>query len=67
MNNRDDRDLVVADDARTHTRECVSHGWWLLDWDAECVDLGVPPGGREAAHAERSGLLVLAGGGHDGR
>lgn len=62
-----DRDLTLADDGQKHTRECVTMGWWLLDWEADCVDLGVPPGGQQAVEAERAGLLAMAGGGHDGR
>lgn len=62
-----DRDLTLAVDGQHHTRQCVTMGWWLLDWEADCVNVGVPPGGEEAAEAERAGLLTLAGGGHDGR
>lgn len=54
MSNVLDRDLVLADDGRQHTPECVTQGWWLLDWDADCVTEGVPPGGPVAAQAERA-------------
>lgn len=57
-----DRDLTLADDGQKHTKECVAMGWWLLDWEAACADLGVPPGGQDAAEAERASLLVSAGG-----
>lgn len=48
------RNLVPADDGQLHTEECVAYGWWLLDWEADCRFLGVPPGGQRAAHAERA-------------
>lgn len=56
-----DRDLMLACDGQKHTRQCVEMGWWLLDWEADCVTLGVPPGGTEAAEAERAGLLTSGG------
>lgn len=53
--------LVPAEDGRLHTEACVEQGWWRLDWDAECRYVGVPPGGQQAAVAERvlfAGALV---------
>lgn len=67
MTNPDDRDLAIADDGQQHTRQCVTMGWWLLDWEADCVNVGIPPGGQQAAETERASLLISAGGGHDGR
>lgn len=52
MTDERDRDLVLADDGQKHTHECVRHGWWLLDWEANCLSEGVPPGGERAARAE---------------
>lgn len=49
-----DQGLLLADDGQVHTRECVTEGWWRLDWDADCVHLGVPPGGDVKARAERA-------------
>ena len=80
MTDTRDRDLVAADDGQLHTQECVSMGWWLLDWDADCRTEGVSPGGEVAARAERALfatavtvlqlvalLLTLAGGVRRGR
>jgi hypothetical protein len=80
MTNVLDRDLVLADDGRQHTRECVDMGWWTLDWEANCTTDGVPPGGPVAARAERAlfatavtvlqlfvFVLTLAGGVRRGR
>jgi len=53
-----DQGLKLADDGRMHTAECVDMGWWLLDWDVECVHVGVPQGGAVAAHAERALFAV---------
>jgi hypothetical protein len=49
-----DQGLTLADDGQMHTKDCVTMGWWLLDWDAECVQVGTPPGGPVAARAERA-------------
>lgn len=49
-----DQGLKLADDGRLHTAECVNMGWWLLDWDVDCVHVGVPQGGHTAALAERA-------------
>jgi len=58
-----DRDLMLAGDGREHTRECVEHGWWLLDWETACLDQGVPPGGPVASHEEiHAFVLTLTGG-----
>lgn len=54
MTDTRDRDLVAADDGLLHTPECVAQGWWRLDWEANCVTEGVPPGGEVAARAERA-------------
>lgn len=47
-----DQDLLLAEDGEMHTAECVTMGWWLLDWDVDCVQVGVPEGGQAAAQAE---------------
>lgn len=49
-----DQGLVLAEDGRMHTAECVAHGWWLLDWDVDCIAVGVPEGGEQAARGERA-------------
>jgi hypothetical protein len=54
-----DQGPVLAEDGQLHTAECVSHGWWLLDWEATCVTHGVPDGGSASASIERS-LFVAA-------
>lgn len=48
-----DQATKLADDGQLHTAECVDMGWWLLDWEADCLHVGVPKGGRMAARAER--------------
>lgn len=58
-----DRDLMLADDGQEHTAECVTMGWWLLDWEAACADLGVAPGGPLGARQELATFAaVLLGG-----
>jgi hypothetical protein len=49
-----DQGLKLAKDGQMHTPECVDMGWWLLDWDVDCVHVGVPEGGQRAALAERA-------------
>lgn len=49
-----DQGLMLADDGRMHTAQCVREGWALLDWDVDCVHVGVPPGGEVKARAERA-------------
>lgn len=67
-----DQGLALADDGQLHTTECVHQGWWRLDWDAECVTVGVPPGGEDGARQETalfstSLILLSTGGVHGGR
>jgi hypothetical protein len=54
---------LLADDGRMHTTECVTMGWWLLDWDADCLQVGVPAGGPESAQRERAlfASVILGG------
>jgi hypothetical protein len=47
-----DQGLKLAEDGRMHTAQCVDMGWWRLDWDVDCVHVGVPEGGAMAARAE---------------
>lgn len=28
---------ITDPDFGTHTEECHSHGWYVLDWDSECM------------------------------
>jgi len=49
-----DQGLKLAEDGRLHTAQCVSEGWSLLDWDVDCVRVGVPSGGKAAALGERA-------------
>lgn len=49
-----DQGLKFGADGRMHTAQCVNEGWDLLDWDVECVHVGVPGGGRMAALGERA-------------
>lgn len=49
-----DQGLKFGADGRMHTAQCVNEGWDLLDWDVECVHVGVPPGGPAAALGERA-------------
>lgn len=49
-----DQGLKLADDDRVHTAQCVEEGWWLLDWDVDCVHVGVPQGGELGAYNERA-------------
>lgn len=47
-----DQGQKLAEDGRYHLAECVDMGWWRLDWDVDCVHVGVPQGGPVAARAE---------------
>lgn len=49
-----DQGLKEGADGRMHTAQCVDEGWDLLDWDVDCVHVGVPAGGHMAALGERA-------------
>jgi hypothetical protein len=31
------RDTITDPDFGTHTSECHERGWYLLDWDSDCL------------------------------